>query len=248
MTKLVTVPIQCGNEWHCVDIDTNYGVHVRNHSQEDIDAELTIKDLCPEYEMVECVKFSATISASISILGYSDARASWVASDTTLMSSIVFSEFTLPNAQVLYFATMLRDLVQRCDLPSHIRIKKGMSIRDYSDKVIEYLDKIIASNGEKIPERLVHISVSENNLEPIEVITIGIGYIRLILYLNGGIDWRLDHLSKGDIGVYFNVKSGVFGLYRDIITGHGVDNVATWSDKIIIDILNKEAKRLGCGI
>jgi hypothetical protein len=246
MTKLVTVPIRCGDKWHCVDIDTDYEVHVRNHSQEDIDAELTIKDLCPEYKMVECVKFSEITSATAAILEDPDVRVGWTASDTTFMSSIIFNDESVANnIRVLYFAIMLKRIMDRVDLSWHVKTRRGLSIKKYQNEVIEYLNKIILSNGMGIPEKLVHISMSDN-IESVDS-RINFEYFELVRYLNGGVDWRFDQLSKGNLGSLAGIKTGAFKLYRGLpIMPPG--DIRVWSDKIISEILNKEAKRLGCGI
>lgn len=259
MTTMVVVPVKCGDEYHFVDIDTKYNATVRSHSEEDISLELTMRDLCPEYEMAGCVEFSTIFDQQkvecleIVSIEYSEIEAlSGVPynSKSALLYAMDLSDHIGSNVAAVYLAKVLRYLIVMSKLQENITPGTNDAIPEGEliSNLLTYLDSIISSYGREIDTEYRYFKYSTRDNYKIKSRV----HSDLVRFIDSAIMVDFLDILNG-VNNLITIAGDASGVYKELLirqentyNPYQVDLAAAkWNNALLHDTLNKEAKRLG---
>lgn len=255
MTKLVSIPIQCGGESHCIELDTECHASIINHSHDDVDLELTMKDLCPEYELNGCISMYKKIDDLIwSFTGSVDGSTDEITKSHKGKYEFVLHMLENPtyvprSIRAVYLATVIKELIKKgnvVDLLSSCGTDLIMIGGDEAIKrAIKTIDFILNKHGD----------VTSMNFEFFTIHTPGKRHyivpsvIKFVNLLGQDMGWMFNRILIHNINMKDEIDTFV-PYYRSFICGDdslSCEDSVVWFGKIAIDVLNSEARRLGCG-
>jgi hypothetical protein len=120
VTKLLSIPVRCGDEVHCIEMDHEGGLRIICHSDNDIDVELTILDLCPEYVINQCITMFGKLDKLITDWIVMSNDKSFCNNEDESHSFIMFivRHPTLLHRSIraVYLATVIKELVDTLNI------------------------------------------------------------------------------------------------------------------------------------
>jgi len=263
MTTMVVVPVRCGDGYHFVDIDTEYKASIRSHTEEDIATELTIKDLCPEYEMAGCVEFLTNLEdQKQECLDMVDDGGRRSYSDTEILSgvpynsksalvyAIDYSDCINANIMAAYLAKALKNIIMMSELADSMvsvtdeAIPPGELVRD----LLVYLDSIVQSHGLIMDESYVFAKFAHTDNYRFDTAE----YRNLFRVIDSAITVDFGDTKNGIVNA-ITIVGNISDLYKESLVRRFDVNAAKsparaaakWSNALLHDTLNKESKRLG---
>lgn len=246
MTKLVTFPIQCGDDIHCIDLDTEYNARVRSHTQEDINIERTIKDLCPEYEGSGCMRFLDSLDLQIANFDdHRDSDYSGKSHGVSLLWMLYANDYIVPyHVRAVCYAQCMKYLIK----------KNWLVAFNGVDVVYDYLNELIENDGKSVSlkvassglgARIYRIAPESKSSHLTDE------WVRYFeRYVNKTMVYRINSLFESEAS-YFDREimdevTSFYNRFFDNIYNGVFPNYAKWYDDMMASAIKEYAKKEGC--
>jgi hypothetical protein len=224
-----------------------------SHPKDELDVELTIKDLCPEYEVCRCIHMSEKIDSLIQAWGlppYVDSS-NYDGYDFALhlMEGPLYTNKAI---RAVYLATIIKIMIEQGDIVSSLK-KGGFhtttslgSTEEWFKSCVRTINLVLDSHGLIQSVNFNHLYIDA--LAAADYTRFSFA-VRFSNFLGSNLGWMFNGTLLHDLDIKDSIDKLV-PYYEDLswnIYGSQCENPLGWFAKVAISVMNSEALRLGCG-